>query len=390
MRRAAPRPATRPAARRDADRMARIVTVYNTERHAFDAPSEMAHIRWRRISEALARLGHQVDMASAELGLRVRGRPIEVAPNLRRVPLARVDWEAYDVVKTLYHQGFETLRRHGGDGHRFIIARLASVVGPADMPGIYFFGARRARMFEVQRAIHARARHVAMNAESARDLWTEAIGAHPGFLIVPGAADAELPPPGPDPYPPRDGFRCVFSGNLYGRVQPEAERALVAKLNTLGERIAPEGRLFVFGTGDRGRLDRRWVTHLGAVPHASSWDHMRHADVGVVVSAGAFMHNNESTKVYHYLRVGLPTVSESGFPNDHVVRESGIGTVVPSGDADALASAVRAAAAREWDREAATRYILASHTWDRRAAVYDAVIARGLLARGSHARGSHA
>ncbi len=360
--------------------MARIVTVYNTERDAFDAPREMGHIRWRKISEALARLGHQVDMASAELRLRLGARPVEVAPNLRRVPLSRVRWDEYDVVKTLFHQGFETLRRYGGDHHPFIIAKLGSVVGPSDLPGIYFYGAARARMFEVQRAIHERARHVTLLSTPARELWEQTIGPHAGFLLVPGAADAELPPPGPDPFPAGAAFRCVFSGNLYGRVQPEAERVLVAKLNALGERIAPEGRLFVFGPGDRGRLDRRFATHLGAVPYAASWDHMRHARVGVVVSAGSFMHNNESTKVYHYLRAGLPTVSESGFPNDGVVRDSGLGVVVESGDIDALASGVREAAVRDWDRDGARRYILAHHTWDRRAAIYGEVIGRAFPA----------
>ncbi len=44
------------------------------------------------------------------------------------------------------------------------------------------------------------------------------------------------------------------------------------------------------------------------------------------------MHNNESTKIYHYLRARLPVVSESGFPTDHVVRESRCGVVVKSGD----------------------------------------------------------
>jgi len=57
---------------------------------------------------------------------------------------------------------------------------------------------------------------------------------------------------------------------------------------------------------------------MGAVSYERSWDYLHHADVGVLVAAGPFMHNNESTKIYHYLRVGLPVVSEAGFPNDPV------------------------------------------------------------------------
>ncbi|MES2176306.1 MAG: glycosyltransferase [Gemmatimonadota bacterium] len=353
--------------------MARIVTVYNTERDIFRQPRDMAHIRWIRMSEALARCGHQVDIASAEFTFRLNRRPVQMAPNLRRIPLGSVRWNEYDVVKTLFHQGFTTLRHRGGADHPFIIAKLGSVVGPADMAGIYFYGAQRRRMFEVQRDIHARARHITVLSPPAQTLWEQSIGAHAGFLLVPGATDAELPPLGPDPFPPRRGIRCVFSGNLYNN-QPEATRVLSQKLNELGARIASRGSLYVLGGGDRSKLDPRFVTHLGSVPHESAWDHMRCADVGVVVSAGPWMHNNESTKIYYYLRAGLPVVSESGFPNDHVVHASGLGYVVANGDIEDMTARVIEASRQYWDRDAAQRYILAHHTWDKRAAVYDDVL----------------
>lgn len=355
--------------------MARIVTVYNTERDAFSNPRDMAHIRWIKISEALARLGHQVDIASAEFTFRLSKRPVSMGANLRRVPLANVKWDEYDVVKTLFHQGFETLQRRSGGAHPLLIAKLGSVVGPVDMPGIYFYGRQRERMFDIQREIHKRARYITVLSPPGRTLWEETIGSHAGFLLVPGAADAVLPPPGRDPYPPGPGIRVVFSGNLYD-VQPEATRVLSDKLNALGARLAPHGRLYVVGPGDRSQLDPRFVTHLGSVPYQSSWDHLHFASVGVVVSAGPFMHNNESTKIYHYLRAGLPTVSESGFPNDDVVRASGLGFVVENGNMDDMAARIVEASTRQWNRSAAQSWILARHTWDRRAEVYRDVLRR--------------
>lgn len=355
--------------------MARIVTVYNTERDATTRPRDMAHIRWLKISEALARQGHAVDMASAEFTFRLSRRPIVMAPNLRRVPLSRVRWDEYDVVKTLFHQGFETLAGRGGAGHPFVIAKLGSVVGPEDREGIYFYGRQREAMFEVQRSIHHHARYITVLSPPARTLWEETIGAHPGFLLVPGGVDRELPPAGADPYPRTGGFRFVFSGNIYN-AQPHATRVLSDKLNTLGRLLAPHGRLFVVGTGDTSQLDPGAVTHLGSVPYDRSWDFLQHAHVGVVVSAGPFMHNNESTKIYHYLRAGLPVVSEGGFPNDHVVRESGLGVVAPSGDLPQMAAHAVAAASRAWDREHGVRYVLAHHTWDARGAVYGDVLSR--------------
>ena len=82
------------------------------------------------------------------------------------------------------------------------------------------------------------------------------------------------------------------------------------------------------------------------------------------------MHNNESTKIYHYPRAGLPVVSESGFPNDNVVRESGLGFIVPAGDMDQLAKKVCEAANWPWDRDLAIRYIMANHTCRRSASLF--------------------
>lgn len=359
--------------------MARIVTVYRMW-HGYRRFKlvDMSHIRWLKVSEELARLGHQVDIATVEPRWFARRAPLVMAPNLRRVPLTGVRWDDYDVVKTLFGKGFETLEHYGGDRHPFIISKLGSVVGPHDMEGIYFYGEQRKQRYAMQERIHRRSRFVTVLSEPARQLWAECFGSDERVLLVPGAADREIPPPGHDPYP-RDGkLRCVFAGTIYGQQsQPEANRTLVEKLNQLGKQLGTGGaRLYMLGGGDVRRLDRAHVTYLGWTPYHRSWDYFYHADVGVVVSAGPFMHNNESTKIYHYLRAGLPVVSESGFPNDHVVHESRCGMVVESGDMRAMADAILTADRATWDRAYAIRYILENHTWDKRVAVYDQLLRR--------------
>jgi hypothetical protein len=359
--------------------VARIILVYNTERRAAEL-LDMSYIRWFKIGEALARLGHQVDLATAEFKWRLRRPVITMGPRLRRVPLSSVRWDEYDVVKTLFHQGFDTLVRYGGHRHRFIISKLGSVVGPRDMPGIYFYGRRRARLFRTQTRIDQTSRYVTLLTEPARDLWTECFGSRGNLLLVPGAAERPIMPSGVDPYPTDSGPRLLFAGNLYrARTQPEANRVLVDKLNALGRLVGVHGaRLFVLGPGDVRRLDRRYVTYLGAVHYRDSWDYLHFAHVGILVAAGPFMHNNESTKIYHYLRAGLPVVSEAGFPNDDVLRRSGLAFVVDNGDLETMAARAVESVTATWDREAAVRFILEHHTWDQRAAIYDRVIAREL------------
>ena len=332
----------------------------------------MSYIRWLKISEALARRGHQVDVATNELRWWASRTPIRMTENLQRVPLAGVRWNGYDVVKTLFHIGFETLEAHGGSRHPFIVSKLGSVVDPVDREGIFFYGRERERLYAVQQRVNAASRYVTLLSHPAEALWRDCVDAHKDILLVPGGVDADIPAPGRDPYPRHSGKRCLFAGNIYGkRSQPEANSVLVTKLNRLGSLLANRGcRLYLLGSGDVRGLDRHCVILLGTASYPDTWDFIRFADVGIVVSAGIH-HNNESSKIYHYLRAGLPVVSEAGFPNDHVIREARLGYLVDNGNLEQMARKVEDAAHRDWNRDDAINYILDNHTWDKRVEVYD-------------------
>ena len=329
------------------------------------------------MSAALAARGHTVHMASAELRWRYRRKKSD-APGLSIVPITKVDWDSYDMVKTVFHAGFDTLQRYGGAHHPFIVSKLGSVVGPTDMPGVYFYGRQRESLYATQQRIAETSKFAALLSQPAIELWREIHGDKPELLLVPGAADAVIPPPGRDPYPKEVAIRCIFAGNFYNSTpqsQPEAHREIASRLNRLGSLLIDRGaRLFVLGTGDDSSLASRLVTYCGAAPYEESWDFLHFATVGVVVAAGQFMHNNESTKIYSYLRAGLPVVSEAGFPNDDVVRDSGLGFVVTNGDLNQMADAIIEAANAQWDRQRGVQFILDRHTWDHRAAVYDKLL----------------
>jgi glycosyltransferase involved in cell wall biosynthesis len=279
------------------------------------------------------------------------------------------------VVKTLFHFGFRTLRAFGGSSHPFIISKLGSVVASTEEPGIHFHGKVRARLFRTQQQIYETSRYVTVLTEPARALWEACFPPKGNTLLVPGAVDAGIPSRGQNPFH-GGAFHCVFSGNVYGRkMQPEANSVLIEKLNLLGKCLASEGaRLHLIGPGDASLLDRQYVDYLGAVPYERSWDYLYFAHVGVVLAPGKYLHNNESTKIYHYLRAGLPVVTEGGFPNTHIVEEAKLGFVAPNGDMKAMASLVLQAAKRTWSPSQAIEYILTHHTWDVRAKVYDRLL----------------
>src|SRR4051812_44942614 len=114
----------------------------------------MSFIRWFRISRALANRGYAVDIAVAKLPPAALRNRYGERGRLRFVKLGKVVWSEYDVVKTLFHQGFETLEKFGGDTHPFIVSKLGSVVDKEDRDDIFFFGESRRRLFAVQERIH--------------------------------------------------------------------------------------------------------------------------------------------------------------------------------------------------------------------------------------------
>jgi glycosyltransferase involved in cell wall biosynthesis len=363
--------------------MARIVSVNNNWNIDF-SPVEMSCIRWLKISEALSRLGHQVDIAVSNTASGQRwwrkASSVSMGPNLSRVPLSSVRWSDYDVVKTSHNVGFETLERFGGQHHPFIISSLASVVAPEQMDGIYFYGKIRERLYATQEQVNRTSKYVSLRGQPAADLWKACFGRTENVLIVPGAADSQVPPPSTDPFPKDGRPRCIFAGNIYTKhTQPEAHRALVDKLNRLGKHLSGHGaRLYMFGVGDARHLDKQHVTYLGIIPYEKTWDYLYFADVGCVVAYGSWLHNNESTKIYSYLRVGLPVVSEAGFPNDHILGEARLGFTVENGNMELMADKIVQASQTDWDRNYAIQYILRNHTWDKRIQAYDDLIRREL------------
>lgn len=349
----------------------KIATVYQRTPVRRSQIHAMDRLRWLRVSEGLADLGFSVDMiVDAEDAL---GSP---RPNLRYVSPSAADWSAYHIVKTLYPTGFRTLLETGGEKHPFIIGRVGAVVGPTDdTPGVYFFGEERQELWEVHHSVRQRARYVTVLTEPSRALWQAHHGLHPPVLLVPTGVDREMPPPGRSPFAGSAPKNAVYVGNIYTRHQRELNLRWQERLNTLGARLLARGiRLHFVGPGRTDRLDARVVTAVGPVAHEAVWDYQHFADVGIVLARGAVQHD-EASKLYYYLRAGLPVVSEAPVPNNHLIAESGLGFVAPYGDEAVMAEMIEAAASRAWDRRAAQAHIVAHHTWDRRLQVYARILA---------------
>ena len=330
----------------------------------------MSIIRWQRISECLADRGYEVDVIAD-----AREPFLSPRANLRVVPYDRFDWSRYHVIKTLFHRGFESLCAAGGADHPFVISKLGSVVGSEDgVAGVHFFGREREQLFDLQAEIQKKSRVVTLLTEASRKLWEHEFGGTDHLLTVPTGVDRDIPPRRRNPYSAFSEPIAVYLGNIYTRTQLEVNRLWQARLNELGRRLRKKGiRLCLVGPGDTSELDGEAVTYLGCVHHDASWDYQYFADVGIVLAQGEVQHN-ESSKIYYYLRTGLPVVSEAPVPNNEVLEAAGLGLITDYADLGATADAVEAAVHRSWPREDAIRYVLEHHTWDRRVELYDRLL----------------
>jgi hypothetical protein len=352
----------------------RIATVY--ERDYYDAFKSypMDLLRWLRISESLANLGYEVDVI-----VNTRRGLIQRNPHLRYVPYSMVDWKRYDVIKTLFHKGFESICSEGEADHPFIISKLGSIVGNNDATeGVHFFDGEREYLYEMQKCINRKSRYVTILTEPSRLLWEREFGRNGNILMVPTGVDREISPPRNNPYKGFNEKIAVYIGTIYVDTQREVNLLWQSRLNNLGRTLQKKGiRLCLVGLGNMDKLDHNVVTYLGAVENDRIWDYQYFADVGITLAQGEVQHN-ESSKIYYYLRTGLPVVSEAPIPNNYLIKEANLGFIADYPDDQMMVEMIEAAIYNKWRKEDAIQYVLKNHTWNKRVQVYDTLIRQEL------------
>jgi glycosyltransferase involved in cell wall biosynthesis len=202
-------------------------------------------------------------------------------------------------------------------------------------------------------------------------------GGRPTFHAPWGCSEAE---PGASPWPD-DRPRVLFAGIVY-------ERFAVA-LNALAEALAAEvwvagvfhhdGRLGGLTAETRRALLSPRV-HLatdvlpatphgdGPVVYADVCRMAAHATVGVnLVPSGTHGLMGTSCKIYDYLGMGLPVVSEPSPASDPDITALGAGLIVPWGDTPGLIAAVRSVLDDPPDRARLQRDARAALSWGRMA-----------------------
>jgi glycosyltransferase involved in cell wall biosynthesis len=193
-------------------------------------------------------------------------------------------------------------------------------------------------------------------------------------VLVPNAWDPDLAPP-EDAAADRevaellDGDRTslVYTGRFGGYGRDPAP--LVRALRELAEREpGVAGRLELAVAGPLTEAERRLlgttvaparITVLGSLPRERALRLQREADALLLLAARE-RSQLANLKLFEYLAAGRPIVAlTAGTEAGRIVRETGAGEVVPSGDVAAIAGALARAAAGELrppDPKSLTRY----------------------------------
>jgi len=166
----------------------------------------------------------------------------------------------------------------------------------------------------------------------------------------------------------------LYAGHICGPENHKLNIYWQNRLNNLGQMLKTKDiHLCFVGLGLNDKLKSEWVTSLGPVSIKKFWDYQYWANCGIVLASGKDQHN-EKSKIYYYLRTGLPVVSESPVPNNDLIMKAQLGYISPYNNDAKMAVLIEKAVNRQWNKKRAINYILKNHTWERRVEIYDQFI----------------
>lgn len=325
----------------------------------------MDMIRWVAMGHRFRRLGYKVKLVTD------RRRGVDRLDRIHLTSVDRIDWSECDAIKVCYQASIDLVPQHP-----HLIARMCRVVDeefPKRDDG------RRDEMMRQQAKIAEMAAIVAFNDEVNAQRWRERYGDKSQILIVPTGCPEELPEELHDPFP-QDKRIVLFMGSLTSHRFPGVLNALARRLRA----VQPDVEVHFLGknslqhyAGESEPLDPSVITIHEPVEESATWSYVLNADVGIGLAPSEHSFESELSKIYYYLRGGLPVVTESSVPNQGVIREVGHGEIAAYGDVDDLAHKTLLALKYTPRNATVMQHMIDHHSWRARAEVYD----RALKAR---------
>ena len=268
----------------------------------------------------------------------------------------------YDLVKTCYHQSIRFLGAHTGP----VVSRIVRVVDQ-ELPKRD--DKSRAELMACQELIAARVQALALNNELNAGRWQARYGGGQRIVLTPTGCPAVIPEPGPSPYPAGEPA-VLFLGSL-------ASPHMAEMLNAAAARLQGRARVHLLGANKTGLYGEEIPLHPSVTvhpprPEEEIWNFVRSARVGLALATGEEAFDNDVSKVYNYLRGGLPVLCEEPILQGELVRETGLGAVFPFGNEERMIGEALRLLDRSWagKQEAAMEFMAREHSWEARVETY--------------------
>jgi glycosyltransferase involved in cell wall biosynthesis len=340
--------------------MKKLAIVYST--NPARGIQGMDTIRWAAMGHRFRWLQYKVKLITD------RRRGLDRFDRLHLASSRKVNWSEFDVVKTCYQASIDLV-----EPHPLIVSRMCRVVDehlPARDDG------RREEMMRQQRKISEMASIVAFNDRVNADRWREIYGDRQQILLTPTGCPENIPAAPENPFP-ADRKIVLFSGSLTSHRFPQTLNALARRLcaerSDVEVHFLGRNRLEHYA-GDSEPLDPEFVRVHEPVDEVETWRFVLHASVGLALAPSEHEFESELSKIYYYLRAGLPVVTESSVPNRSVIEECGHGRIAAYDDIDDLTAKTLAALELESRCESVMQHMVDVHSWRRRAEIYDAAL----------------
>lgn len=337
--------------------MRRIALAYST--NPARGIQGMDMIRWVAMGHRFRRLGYKVKLVTD------RRRGMDRLDRLHLASTKRTDWTEFDAVKVCYQASIDIV-----EPHPHLIVRMCRVV---DEEFPRRDDHRRDEMLRQQQRISELAAIVAFNDDENAARWRRRYGSPNKILIVPTGCPEELPAVGDSPFP-NDRRIVLFTGSLTSHRFPGVLNALARRLRSergdVEVHFVGKNSLQHYA-GESEPLDPAVVHIHDAVSEDETWRFVLNAHAGIALAPSEHAFESELSKIYYYLRGGLPVVTESSVPNRTVAEDLGLGAVAKYGDLDDLVGKTLVALSMTPRQPAIMQHMADRHSWRARARIYD-------------------
>ncbi|MGC8906002.1 MAG: hypothetical protein ACP5M0_00995 [Desulfomonilaceae bacterium] len=319
------------------------------------APSGIDLVRLRAMTRGLLARG-----VAAEVVAPVK-EPSVIDGDIPVAPLEALGMSGrYTVVKTCYHQSIKLVQDYAGP----VVSRIVRVVDE-ELP--HRDEALRRELLACQALIHERAHGIIFNNTLNVERWRRFYGGPRDAEIIPTGCPSSIPRNAANPF--RGGKpAALFLGSL-------AAPRMAHVLNYLAQELKDECEVHVIGANKTALygaekelpLHESIVRH-GELPEPDIWKYIEHASVGLALATGPHAFDNDLSKMFHYLRGGLPVLSEDTVYTNYLLQETSYGEIAPFDNLDALRQGLRKLLRNPppGPKEAVMEYMARRHSWEER------------------------